>query len=512
MENKKETSLFNYIASSIVDGELPKDFTLPRLSEDESQIEWADGAMDGVGIYHMAFPEISADSHRLMVDAVQAAAKRDFVQAEKLFCKLGEENRVIFLSDVLQSYIIEHKDELNLGNIYEYGLYELVQSRDRECVKYGLSLLWLFETDSREEVKEIVRIIGLSDEFSIFAMFIMLRWADGNNEVWQLAKKIHGWGRIHTIERIEPVSSEIKRWLLLEGVHNNITPAYSALTCWQKSDAEVVLRTHLTREEFSGIRDIIDGLVDEGPVPGISEIENRDEVIITFLNQAKQMASELDDYEVIRGIRIYFEDGDYHNPEIVLLCQELLSSDNCKKAVLDAVKDGRAVGLAQELKLEYKEDIFELMKSSFESKNHLCNLLMKDPEYKDKVLALFRQKLPLTKMKTQPTNSLGLGLEYWRQQALEYLLQELRQYPLEGQDFVETALQSAPTRTRNFGIAALEAWVSTTKKPLTEILPEVQELLCRLREIEPDEKVKENMDRLISGHTTFGAEVEGYFL
>lgn len=364
---------------------------------------------------------------------------------------------------------------MNAGNIYEYGFHALVDSSDRECVKYGLSLLELFETDRHEELKDIVRTIGLSDEFSIFSIFVMLQWEDGNNEVWQLAKKIHGWGRIHAVERIEPVTDEIKEWLLLDGVHNDVMLAYSALTCWQKADAETVLKNNPTREEFSGIRDIINGLLDEGPVPGISEIENRDDVILTFLKLSKQMSSELEDYETIRSIRIHFEDADSNNPEIVSLCQELLSTDDCKKAVSDAVKEGWDVAMAKELNLDYKADIFALLNSSFESKNHLCSVLMNDPEYKDNVMDLFRQQLPLSEMKTQPTKSLGLGSEYWRQNALEYMLQELRKHPLEGQDFVETALK-------------------------------FQELLCRLREIEPDDNVKMRMDRLISGSITFEDE------
>ena len=82
-------------------------------------------------------------------------------------------------------------------------------------------------------------------------------------------------------------------------------------------------------------------------------------------------------------------------------------------------------------------------------------------------------------------------------------MQELREYPLEGQDFVETALQSAPIRTRNGGLYVLERWVAEKGIPLSELLPEFQRLLCQLCEIEPDYKVKMRMDRLISGSITF---------
>lgn len=503
MENNKTESLFEIISSAIVDGELPKDFSLPRLSDEENGIVWADGAMDGVGVYHMGFSEMSEEDHELMARAVQTAAERDFNNADELFCELGEKTRALFCIDELQSYVIDHKDELNLGNVYEYGIHALVDSTNRECLKFGLSLLELFNTDSNEALKDAIRTVGLSDEFSIFSIFVMLRWEDGNNEVWQLAKKIHGWGRIHAVERIEPDTDEIKRWILKEGVHNSILPAYSALTCWQKSSVAELLREPLSKEEFRGVRDIIEGLLDEGPVSGISEIEDADKMIIEFLNQAKSLASELGDYEVIREIRIHFEDEESENPVIVSLCQDILAMSECKNLVLEAVKSGHAVGLARDLNLEYKEDVFNAMKSDFEDKNHLCALLMNDSGYRERVIDVFRQKLPLSEMRTQPTMSHGLGRDYWRQSAIEYLLQELRAYPLEGQDFVKTALQSSPIRTRNGGLHVLEKWVSAKAVSLPELLPEFQRLLCRLREIEPDDNIKNRMDRLISGATVF---------
>ncbi len=509
MENNKSESLFKIISSAVVDGELPKDFSLPRSTKDENEIVWADGAMDGVGMYHMWVSEMSEENHELMAKAVRTASDRCFDRADELFYELGQKSRALFSIDALQSYIIDHKEELNAGNIYEYGVHALVDSTDRECLKFGLSLLELFDTDRDEKLKDIIRIIGLNDEFSIFAIFVMLHWEDGNNEVWQLARKIHGWGRIHAIERIEPNTEEIKRWLLEEGVHNNVMSAYSALTCWQKSNAQELLKGNLSKEEYRGIRDIIEGLLNGGPVSGISEIENADGIIIAFLNYAKNFALELADYEVIRAIRIYYENENLTNPGVTSLCQEILSTAGCKTAVLEAVKSGRAIGLAQDLNLEYKEEIFTVMEEDFEKKNHLCSFLIGDPEYRDRVITVFRQKLLLSEMKTQPTKSHGLGREYWRQDAIEYLLQGLREYPLEGQDFVETALQSAPIRTRNSGMYILEKWISAKGIPLSELLPKFQELICQLRKIEPDDKVKRRMDRLISGTIIFKDEPEG---
>lgn len=52
-------------------------------------------------------------------------------------------------------------------------------------------------------------------------------------------------------------------------------------------------------------------------------------------------------------------------------------------------------------------------------------------------------------------------------------------------------------------LKALESWVKDKKTPLSELLPEMHKLLLTLREIEPDEKVKNRMDELISGKTEF---------
>lgn len=506
MEIKEQTSLYQYISAAVVDGELPRGFSLPPLSDDENQLIWADGAMDGVGMYHMSVPELSEDNRELMHKAVGAAAKGKYIMADKLFSELGRNMHALSVIDALQSFIIDHREELNGGNLYQYGFHALMDSTDREGVKFGLSLLELFDTDSNEERKNTIRTIGLSDEFTLFAIFVMRRWEDGNHEIWQLAKKIHGWGRIHAVECIEPTTEEIKRWLLLDGVHNQISPAYSALVCWQKADVGSVLRRNLSEEEFRAIRDIVEGLLDEGPVSGISEVVDSESSIIVFLNHAKRLASEIEDYETVRSIRIHYEDETSKNPQIVLLCQEILSTENCKAVASEAVKSGRAISLAEELHLDYKADILALMESAFRDKNHLCGILMKDPEYKEQVIELYRRKLSLSEMKTLPTESLGLGQNFWRQSALEFLLQELRRYPLEGQDFVATAMQSAPIRTRNMGLSVLEMWVAAKKIPLSELVPKMWTLLCELREIEPKEDVKKRMDRLIDGNLIFDAQ------
>ena len=338
-------SLHEYISSAVVNGELPADFSLPDTG-DRGAVKWADGAMDGVTVYHTHIPELSKDDHTLMSDAVRAAGQGDYDLADSLFKMLGSRLRAITVIDEMQNFIMENHSKLNPTKLFHYASRLLYESDDRECVKFGLSLLELLRTDNNDKLRDAVRTIGLSDEFTLFAVFVMLRWADGNNEVWELAKKVHGWGRIHAVERLEPDTEEIRRWILREGVHNNVMPAYSALTCWHKSGAEEILRGDPTKEEFSAIGDIITGLLDEGPVAGISAIGNYDEILSVFLDDARNMELTLEDCEVIYGILEYYRETVSDKCPIAVQCRTLLHTYHARCLIIDAVKQGKCLEMA----------------------------------------------------------------------------------------------------------------------------------------------------------------------
>ncbi len=170
MHNK---SLYQIISEAVVNGELPRTFSLPPLTEDENELRWADGALDGVTLYHMGIPSLSKEHRKQMERAVQAALELDYETADHLFETLGKEIRALCVIDELQEHVITQKEGVSPDRIFQYGMHALKESEDREVVKFGLSLLELLVTDGEEEVKEAVRTIGLSDEFSLFAIFIL---------------------------------------------------------------------------------------------------------------------------------------------------------------------------------------------------------------------------------------------------------------------------------------------------------------------------------------------------
>lgn len=130
----------------------------------------------------------------------------------------------------------------------------------------------------------------------------MQKWKNGNEEIFRLAKLTDSWGRIHTVEHLEPETEKIRHWLLTEGTINGVINVYSSLTCWQKSGAAELLFGELTEKECQEIATIIDGLLDEGLVLGISEIKNREQILIRFLEQSQVFAKTADDFNKILSV------------------------------------------------------------------------------------------------------------------------------------------------------------------------------------------------------------------
>ena len=50
-----------YIAENCVEGELPRDFSLPQKTE-KGKIQFADGAMDGIAMYHMGAETLDSET------------------------------------------------------------------------------------------------------------------------------------------------------------------------------------------------------------------------------------------------------------------------------------------------------------------------------------------------------------------------------------------------------------------------------------------------------------------
>ncbi len=305
---EENRSLYQLIKDNLTDsGTLPEGFCLPSEDGDEKP-KFVDGAMDGISIYHMGFSPLGDKDSAELGRLIHLAADGHTNEAEEGFLAFCKSNRAVKIIDALQGYIMDHKEELSPGAMHEFATDMMFGSPYAECVKIGMSILELFNTYEDPQLAEGIRIIGICDEFTIFSVFLMRGWPDANKEILELAKKVRGWGRIHCVDFIEPESDEIKEWLLENGVDNDIMPAYSGYRVFEKAQIDSLIeKDDLTKEQLRNILKVIDAMLDEGPISGISNLEDPKEFLKKVLVKAEGFNFDKEDAAILEHMRKWKE-------------------------------------------------------------------------------------------------------------------------------------------------------------------------------------------------------------
>ena len=132
------------------------------------------------------------------------------------------------------------------------------------------------------------------------------RWAyihEPEEEILSLAGKVRGWGRIHCIDFLEPAADTTKDWLFLNGVDNDVVPAYSAWTVYEKADVEERMKKEtFTYEEVHALLLLTAALLDEGPVSGISNMDDPDSFLKKVLSLTEGHTLTDEDKDIIDDI------------------------------------------------------------------------------------------------------------------------------------------------------------------------------------------------------------------
>ena len=302
------------------EGRLPRDFSLPEDPDDESSLLFADGAQDGIAYFHTQPGKLNDEEADLLVDALNAMLSGHIDTADELFLKLTKTRRALEFGEGLCDIVEENVDMINPIHAYSYGMHLITMAKDKELVKIGLALHYKATEDHLKGFKQIITDLAYCNEFTWFCLPIIQKWDGGNDLIFEIAKHVYGWGRVHACVFLEPETWEIKQWFLTEGVDNGVMPPYTALEAWNKSDAASLLDCRLRQEGFTCISRIMAALLDEGPCRGISLVEEHETVIHKFLSQAKSFKLRPDDYEVIKTIEERWDRDEL----IASICEDLL--------------------------------------------------------------------------------------------------------------------------------------------------------------------------------------------
>ena len=338
---------------------------------------------------------------------------------------------------------------------------------------------------------------------------------DPEAELWDLAKNVHGWGRVHVVERLAKTDNpEIKDWLLREGYKNSVMYEYLAYACATGGNLLAALETgDIDAELLASAGEIIKALLHGGPAENIDSDPDGAAVVEQYLRHLAARASSIPEFLAVATIWDFLsnDEADWEGrtsrgwtlelrTALLRQCNVIIERPVWRQLVpnglestdeqtfYDANQAASIPGIAT-----WEHHWKRLQAEPLNPRRWFHVMQTCGSERVGEIIAFAERALPLAAIAKGPGRELGMGKEHQPHQCLGFVLQGLRAHPGCGERLIKVGLRSPVISNRNGALEVLAAW-GKPKWPQS-----AEATLAEASVQEPDEKVRESMQKVIDG-------------
>ncbi|MFA5573755.1 MAG: hypothetical protein WC994_01735 [Brumimicrobium sp.] len=506
-------SIFSYLKKLIDEnGELEDPFIHFPTKENSNldEIQLVPGFLDTLVIN-----DDSAEGKELAValgEVLENIAKSNSDDSKEFFYEsiIAIEQPVAAFIDLLLEEILlrqAHKSP----NLLEFAKDLAFRTTQIKTVKMGIAILGV--TDDATVIPDL-KILGAYDEFTSFvAVTIDDLLENPVEELWDLAKKVNGWGRIQTIEQMVDydLSYEIKEWLITEGFRNYIMNEYLTLLCAQYGDLNTFLKTdNITLEMYNSITDLLEGLfASDAPNGNIYDYNEASSVIQNYLRHSFVHGKTLKSYFIISLIKEYLSDL-LDKPTDSTLEENGWERDEASNSIIDAYQlmkqdfwtdliqkdlDSKdeskfyyAKIVAESLELDIWEFLWKRLIENPQSAGHWDDIRYHiEEQHIDDVIMLAEENL------TWDYENLSKTKVYIDLICQEIVVMILENFPGKGESLIIKALESENIRLNGAALITLEHW------KLENCSDKIKEKLEEISRTKSDKTIQKNINNLLNG-------------
>lgn len=464
------------------------------------EISWMAGAFDGVMGHHMGGAGGAVDMAEQLAKAiVTASAKPRQRQLTELYAKASAEDVLTFIDPTIEALAAVRPPTSDVARI---GAWLASESPDRGPVKVGMALLGITGAPDGS----VLHRLGAHEEFTLFAAVAFTNARENPEpDLIELAKRVHGWGRIHCVERLRDTTDpDVARWILTEGFRNSIMNEYLAFIAATTGGlADALADPAPDAEVLTAASEIIDALIMGGPAEDIDDYADAPSALARWLHHVEHAVASLGDFLTIRDIVAFCEREDWderlgrdtwdanQRDEIRSTAERLLERPDWAELArlgLESVdprefwqaeRAARVLGLDAFPQLLARIDADPLDGPWFQAWQGA------DDSRAQVLVERAVRLLDLDAIATGPSTAIGMGPEFKRHAALNWTLQGLREHPeARAELIIETAMKSPSIQNRNGALNLLEATGAGGWSL------EQRQLLADLASTDPDEKVR----------------------
>src|SRR5690554_2125307 len=225
-EWRTDNSILKFLSSNLDENDhlSEKAHDLPDEKKDDEKVRFAPGLMDA-----MFGADDSDDSKKRIRELTKhlkrVASKGDKINEQEFYRLITENEGVIGIIDDFLQVVVN--DSLPIEPyLFNYAKDLTTKTDKRNAVKFGIAILGLCQNKS---VLNDIKILGLHDEFTVYSTIAIANLSDNvENDLWELAQKVDGWGKIQLVDRLArpELREPIKDWLILDGYKNSIMYEY----------------------------------------------------------------------------------------------------------------------------------------------------------------------------------------------------------------------------------------------------------------------------------------------
>lgn len=407
---------------------------------------WSPGAIDGVMIHHTSC--CASPTTALVPWATHLACAAASCPSEQNLRALhGELARVSPLGYVDDLLTAVCDAEPSGEGLHAVARWLVTASANRRVVKVGIALLGML--GFADDDADVVWTLALHEEFTLFAAIALARNDDRPDEtVWQLAQRLHGWGRIHCVEQLATTTDDrIKDWILREGYRNTVMVDYLAWTAATAGRLTAVLRESPDRGQLTAAGEILTALLREGPARDVGAYDDGEEAVSLFLEHLMGEPGTLDDFAAVEAICDFVQDDGAWATDaregwspartrfVAELCTEILHRAHWPELVAEGLRsaDRHQFALADSAAASLGIDTFDVHLARIHADPLGCGWMrawaQADGERAERLAALAREVLPLDVIASGPRDEHGDGLAYAAHRTLGLTLQALGDHP-----------------------------------------------------------------------------------
>ncbi|MHC4389156.1 MAG: hypothetical protein ACYSX1_11170 [Planctomycetota bacterium] len=475
------------------------------------ELKWVSGGLDSV-FGHLSGAGGNTKMAKKVGGLIIKIARTDSTNAKIRLYKLLLEDSILDYVDPALDLVTKAKVSVQ-PYLHTFSRFLLEQAPDRGPVKFGIALTGVIRDP---DDLELVELLGRHEEFTLYsgvALANMLK--DPYAELWELAKCVKGWGRIHLVDRLaQSDDPNIRDWLIREGYKNRIMYEYSAYTCATKGRLkEALQKDSIDDQLLKSSGEIISALISGGPGENIGVYSDAADVITSYLRHLEQKPERLEHFTVVDSIDRYLKNEKWdwserekngwneQNHKAALEVTDRIIRDpkwrELAKAGLSSEDDMQfyvADQVAERLKMDTSQVHWRRLQKEPHDSARWYHVMKQATEANIAGIVDYAIRvLPLGEVATGPKLETGFGPEFKIHGCLDCILQDLRRFPKAGWPLVEAGLDSPVTRNRNMALRVLSEWSQANW---------TEEMAAKLRScllIEPDAEVKARIQNLIAG-------------